>query len=199
MKKTILLSILLTALMLGCGEAGFQSDVSKETEIVVVLDESIFEDLGPNFFYAEFSETVDPTSDDFGSYVDDIENYFVNEIKLEIGTENLNQTLGLDDFAITINSDFLIDSDNAVIDALTDDDGKLRAQGNPKQFVLYNREDNSKGLVGNDNPAVQAILDALSSSRPLVAGFFMTVSGEEVSGSIDITVYLDLTGRLDLN
>jgi hypothetical protein len=188
MQKT-LLSILLTALLLGCGED--PSEFSTVREIKFTFEESDFTPYVGDYFRGDITEIIDPNREEFSGFLGGIDNYFVNEIRMEINSDNLQTAPWLEGVMLSVNDEFIIDENTLdVLDALTTNGVILEE----KELLVYNRMDNEEGVVNDDNTGIQAILEALIDDQPLSINLGTRVNGNIV-GTFQIAVYLDITAR----
>lgn len=100
MKKILLLSSLLFAFLLGCGEAGIETDISKVIEFDVTIDQDAPQITFENQSYLLATHLIDPASDEFSEYSADIKEYIINEIELDIVSIQSNAGIEMQYFGI---------------------------------------------------------------------------------------------------
>ena len=207
MKKTYLSLMACLILLFACGEAGVESDISKTTEVSYTVTASDFPNTG-SFAIADLTETIDPSSDDFAEYLDDIQNYFINKIEVQItgytsvaddpeviffgmGAGPVGNSLGPN----IVLEDARASSTTPLITQMTNTDDEL---SNSERMVIFDRKTPANGLVDENNAGVMQILTALTNKTAFEGRVQVALSGV-LSGPFTVTFFFDLTGRVQLD
>ena len=191
MKKILLLIVAFGVFTLACGEAGFESDVSKTSSID--FDIAV---AGLNGTVNEINEgiTFNFADADFDSYVSDVEKFTLNSLEFElsevVGTTNSN-----------LNIEIRIDLNNNTADA-NDGDALLSLSSIPitnttDPIVLYSTDSDNPGLA--NGTIVRALEQAILDRRTLEIEITASKAGTDLTDDFVFTFLFDLTARLQLD
>ncbi|WP_420385668.1 hypothetical protein [Roseivirga sp.] len=159
MQKRLLPFLSLLLVIWGCGEAGIQSDISKNVAIDPI---SVSLSVPPIFVGQPINETppqqvstgtIDISDNDFSEYLDDAENFTINKITYSIeGFPNGSQA----DLDLNIDIAIAGGANQDLLQILVPD-----AQDNVSDVVLY-----QNGVPGNVNAsAISALEQALLNNQ----------------------------------
>ncbi len=194
MRKTLLLFTSLSLLLFGCGEAGVQSDVSKNIEIdpiqvslevpAILVGQRV--DQTPPIDVS--TGNIDIGGQDFSEYLDDATNFTINSISYSIEGFPSGSEANLD-----IELDIQVQQRQDLLTTTV-----ANAQNNTEDVVLY-----SSGNPGNVSAAAISDLEqALKNGDPFQ--LFMTIVGRDVllqQQSVDFSFVFkfDVTARIELD
>lgn len=208
LKNKFFLILLSATLLWGCGEAGVQSDVSKVTEISFDIAAGDFTPVA-GFLLADLRQVVDPTEEEFSEYRDDVENYIVNKLEIQItnytvtgndptvvffgmGAGPIGNLLGPN----IISEDSRTSNNTPLIDALTDANDKIT---NTDKIVIFDRSNESNGLILSTNAGIQQVLSALENNSQFEGRVQVATQGGALTGGFTVTFFFDLTARVQLD
>lgn len=207
MRKTFLLIALAATMVLGCGEAGVESDVSKITELSFSLDASDFTAVG-GFLVADILETIDPAAEDFSEYLGDIQNYRINKLEMQISdyastaNDPVVVFIGLGANPVgnisepnILSEDSRTSANTPLIDAVTNANDQLT---NSDKILIYDRTNSGGSLIASDNAGLQQVLTALQNSTSFQGRAQLALQGS-LSGSFTLTLFFDITARVELD
>lgn len=196
MQKRLLPFLSLLLIIWGCGEAGIQSDISKNVEI----DPIDIELSVPPFLVGQDIEetppinvstgTIDISDNEFSEYLDDATKFTINKITYSIVNFPNGSRADLD-----LNIDIAIAGGGAqdLLEILIED-----AQDNVDDVILY-----QAGTSGNVSPgAIQALEQALLNSQTFEMDIEIVgrnVNLQEENVNFQIVFKFDVTTRLQLD
>lgn len=198
MKKVLLLTTLLSAFMLSCGEAGFEVDISKETEVDITITSSDYE----NGFFSK-NEKINLAEDEFSKYLKDIKKYEVNSIGIQVvNYENSFEA------TLPTSLEFQVQrTDRAPVDiaylesqelksiGITDRNGRI-TKGD--KILIYDKDDNANSLIDSSNQGLQEVLTVLENRSEMNVYLFLYMDGQ-FDGEITLKVFFDVTARTQQN
>ena len=208
LKNKFFLILLSATLLWGCGEAGVESDVSKVTEISFEISSDDFTPIG-GFLLADLREVVNPVEEEFSEYRDDVENYIVNKLEIQIteytvtgndptvvffgmGAGPVGNLLGPN----IIQEDSRISTNTPLIDALTDANDRIT---NTDKILIFDRSNEANGLILSTNDGIQQVLTALRNSTLFEGRLQVATQGGALTGGFKVTLFFDLTARVQLD
>jgi hypothetical protein len=195
MKKiSLYLLILMAGVVYSCGEAGIQSNVSKTIEEQATIEASV---INAN---SSINETilVDVLGDDFEEYRNDIDNFFINRIEIEVTDyANVdNTTTNYQSFVLKVGT-----SQNSLTDFMTGSEqlAFLSAFGtrvaNTNKILLFDI-DEPGALLNASSPGITQLIQWLNNGTPFYIGINGSLSGAPVADDFNIKFYLDLTAKV---
>lgn len=182
--------MLLTVLLLGCGEAGVESDISKTSEIDFDIEASTLNTV----LGSTVGQSFDFADQDFASYVSDAERFTLNTLEFEI--TGLTGTP-----ASTLDMEIRIDFSNNVA-SKTDGDALLSVTSVPvanttSPVLLYSTDASNPGIA---NATVVAALEQAILNRSTVElEITSSKNGADLSEDFKINLLFDLTARIQLD
>lgn len=200
MRKLSVLFTLCAALLLGCGEAGFEVDISKENEVDIILTNADFE----NGSFSK-NESINLAEGEFDKYLDDIEKYEVNKISIQVlGYENTDpnakptflefqvQKIGTSMFDVFLPSDIInFEEMDLKNNGITDANGRIK-EGD--KILIYDKDDNDNSLIDSSNKGLQDILFTLENRSALNVYANLYMDGQ-FDGELKVRVFFDVTAR----
>lgn len=190
MRKTCLLTLVLTVFLWGCGEAGVESDISKTSEIdfdinASTLNTALGSTVGQSFDFAD---------QEFASYISDAEKFTLNRLEFEI--------TGLTGApATTLDMEIRIDFSNNT-SSQTDGDALLSVANVPvanttSPVLLFSTDATDLGIT---NTAVVTALEAAILNRSTVElEITSSKTGADLTENFKINLLFDLTARVQLD
>lgn len=189
MRKLSNLLFALPLLLLGCGEAGVESDISKISEISFDITAT---DLNISSGQT-IGESVDFGATDFEEYTGQAQLFTLNDLKIEVSGLTGAPTA-------TLNIEIRIDFNNNVALA-TDGDVLLTVVNLPvanttSPILLFNTDATNPGLA--NATVVAALEDALLNGRAVQIEITASKMGPNLTEDFAIKFLFDLTARVDL-
>lgn len=188
MKRLLLAFSVISILFYGCGEAGFESDISKNTEATFTIESARVNDLQDNNL--EVSESFDFANDEFGDYIDDAESFRIGKLSYEIS--DYSNTSG-----DVVSVDFVLSVTNSGTDReiLTISDLTIENTG----VVLVYEEGNTTSLLSASQIAsLESVADLVENRQS--ADFKVSIDfTQDIDSDFDLTFYFDLTARVQLD
>lgn len=190
MRKTCLLTLLLTFFLWGCGEAGVESDISKTSEIdfnveAATLNTALGSTVGQSFDFA---------NQEFASYVSDAEKFTLNRLEFEI-----KDLTGAP--ATTLDMEIRIDFSNNTA-SKTDGDALLSVANVPvanttSPVLLFSTDSNNPGIANTS--VVTALEQAILNRSTVEVEITSSKTGADVTEDFTINLLFDLTARVQLD
>jgi len=196
MKKKILL-LLLAVTAYSCDDEGLSSNISKSIEESMVIQASLVDvDL------MTFSLEIDPASDEFEQYLDEIEDFYVNKVEIRITELPASGNPVLEQFqfgasassieAVNIFSE-ASDAASPFIDEITNNDGEIF---NSAKVLIYEKGTNN-GIISDGNAGIENIINALKNATPFNVAVALDFE-QDLTTDFRITLFLDLTAVITL-
>lgn len=196
MKKYLLLFLTGSLILSGCGEAGFESDISKNIEIdpisltLSVPDALVGQVVGQTPATSVSTGTIDITGDDFEDFLSDAELFTLNQLSYTVENFPANSSANLDvDVSLAIAGGSFQPLLTATINGV---------QNNPNDIVLYSSESPGNANANTIAQFEQALLNGQSFEMQIeVVGRDVTLQTTDVD--FDLIFKFDVTARIQLN
>lgn len=190
MRKLLNLLFALPLLILGCGDAGVVSDISKISDVSFDITAA---DLNTTIGQTR-GESVDFGSTDFEDYVSQAQRFTLNDLKIEVSGLTGTPTSTLD---ISIR----IDLNNNIASA-TDGDNLLTVVNVPvanttSPILLFSTDATNPGIA--NATVVEALENALLNARAVQIEVTASKNGADLTENFAIKFLFDLTARVDLD
>lgn len=196
MRKTFYLIACLAVILSGCGDAGVQSDVSKNIEIDPISVQLSVPAVAVGVLVPQTppinvnTGQINLSSDEFDEYLEDAERFTINQIAYTIDNFPAGSSADLDiDMSIQIQGQNL----QSLLSIRIDD-----VQNNPVDVLLFDKD--SPGSV--NTAAIASLEQALQSGTSFTVE--MTIVGEDVTlqtqdVDFDFIFQFDVTARVQLD
>lgn len=190
MKKIYILILAISVMAIGCGEAGFESDVSKTSE--VKFDVTVADLNGVNSFAV--AESFNFADADFSDYISDAEKFTLNLLAFEVSglTGATNSELNLE-IRIDFNNNTLSSTDGEVLVSLTN----VAVANTTSPVLLYSIDSSNPGLA--NNAVVQAFEQAVLNGAAVEIEVTASKTGPDLTEDFVFTLLFDLTARVQLD
>lgn len=180
--------LLAPALMImGCGEAGVESNISKVTEISFTANANALNDAAGQ----TVTESVNFAADEFEEYVSDAKSFTLNEISFEMSDVSASTSA-------TLSLELRIDFDNS--SANNDGDVLLSLTNTPiengNRILLFDKDDNSGAANAS---VVQNLETALLNGQTVQIEITANKNGEPLTENFTYTLFWDLTAKVQLD
>ncbi len=190
MRKTCLLTLVLTVFLWGCGEAGVESDISKTSEIDFDIEASTLNTaLG-----STVGQSFDFANQEFASYVSDAEKFTLNRLEFEI-----KDLTGAP--AATLDMEIRIDFSNNTA-SKTDGDALLSVTNVPvanttSPVLLFSTDASNPGIANSS--VVTALEQAILNRSTVELEITSSKTGADLTQDFTINLLFDLTARVQLD
>ncbi len=196
MKSKLLIALFASVLFFGCGEAGFESDISKNIELDPVSVQLSIDPLLIGQFVPQLPPVVESTGvidlvgEDFGSYLDDSQSFRINQI-----------TYAIDNFPANSSTDLLITVDVAVAGGQFQNllsTNLTNPQGSISDVLLYSRTNPGTTNTSVIGQLEQALLNGQSFELRVETSASNVVL-QTSTIDFDLLFKFDVTTRIQLN
>lgn len=195
MKKVIPALLAAVLVFYGCGEAGFQSDISKNIEIdpittSLTVDDLLVGQLVPEIPPVEVRTGVIDFGDDFEDFLDDAEFFQINEMAFSIINFPGGNSTDLDiEMQVSI-------AGGAYQQLLSTN--VQNAQNSNSKIVIYSKSNPGTVNSGTINALESALLNGQEfEMQVVVTGTDVTLQAAVID--FDIVFGFDVTARIQLN
>ncbi|MFY0592839.1 hypothetical protein [Roseivirga sp.] len=190
MRKQLIILLTLPFLLLGCGEAGVESDISKTSELDFEIAAS---DLNLALG-STIAQSFDFANEDFDEYISDVEMFTLNQLEFEI-----LELSGAP--ATTLDLEIRIDFDNNTA-STTDGEALVSIANVPvanttSPVLLYSTDASNPGLANTS--VVTAFEQAVLNKRTVEIEITSSKTGADLTENFKINLLFDLTARVQLD
>jgi hypothetical protein len=190
MKKIFLLFIAFSIFAVSCGEAGFESDISKTSEVEYNISVA---DVSGTSMLSE-AQSFDFADADFSEYVADAKKFTLDKLEYEISGLTGTSTA-------TLNLEVRIDFQNNT-GSSTDGDALLTMTGvtvanTTGPVLLYNTDATNPGLANAS--VVVALEQAILSGQAVEIEVTASKIGPDLTEDFVFKLLFDLTARVQLD
>lgn len=190
MRKTYLLTVVLTVFLWGCGEAGVESDISKTSEIDFTISASDLNAAVDNTVGVEF----DFADNEFSSYISDAQKFTLNRLEFEIlELSNIPASTLSIEIRIDLNNNTASQTDGDVLLSVTN----VPVANTTSPILLFSTDATDPGLASAT--VVAALEAAILSERKVEIELTSSKVGADLADDFKIRLLFDLTARVNLD